>query len=368
MKLVIVGGGASGLMLASLLNNNKNYEITILEKLEHVGKKLLLTGNGKCNLTNTNLDCNCYNNDFAYDIAKSFDTISYFNSIGLLTKVDDQGRVYPISNVSNSVVDVLRESLTNVNIINNEEVIDIKHIDNKYELLTATYNRYEADIVVIATGGKTYYKDTNSYNLASKLKHMVSQLRPTLTYIKVANNLASIENIRANVHARLLDNNKVVYEDDGEVLFKKGYLSGIVMFQLSSYLARHPYGNYKVSLDLLPNMSIEEVRDYINKYPSLTGLFPKMITMYLKKLNGDLAYNIKNFTFDVVDNIDFKNAQVTCGGIVTDELTNSLESKNNKNLYFAGEIIDGDGICGGYNLQFAFACAHAIYKELNNEK
>ena len=110
MKLAIVGGGASGLMMASILRkHNADIEIVILEKLEHVGKKILMTGNGKCNMSNTNITKTCYNNEFGYEVAKSFDAVSYFNSLGLLTNVDSEGRVYPFSSVANSVLDVLRE-------------------------------------------------------------------------------------------------------------------------------------------------------------------------------------------------------------------------------------------------------------------
>lgn len=365
MKLVIVGGGASGLMLASLLKSyNANIEIEILERYEHVGKKILMTGNGKCNMSNTNITKTCYNNEFGYEVAKSFDAVSYFNSLGLLTNVDSEGRVYPFSFVANSVLDVLRENIQDVLISPSCNVIRINKTD-KYKLTTDKNKTVEADFVVLATGGKTYYKDSNGYILSSMLSHRVTALRPTLSSLKVAENLASIENLRSKVKAKLIADNEVVYEDAGEVLFKKDGLSGIVIFQLSSIIARNNMKKYQIELDLMPSYTIKEISDLISLHPNMIGFFPKMINQYiLKRANSnnpyDIAKTIKHLKFNVLENIDFKNAQVTAGGVVVNELTSNLESKFNKNLYFAGELIDVDGICGGYNLQFAFASANKI--------
>ena len=247
MKVTIIGGGAGGLMLASILKkHNANVDIEILEKLDHVGKKLLLTGNGKCNLTNKNINVNCYNNEKGYEIASSFDTTTYFNRLGLMTITDDQGRVYPLSQTSNSVLDVLRESIKDVDVFTSSNVIRVIKDNEKYQIRTDKNQNYESDFVVFATGGKTYYKENNSYLLASMFSHRVTMLRPTLSSLKVSENLASIENLRSKVKARLLLNNQVVYEDEGEVLYKKDGLSGIVIFQLSYMIARNPYGRYKI--------------------------------------------------------------------------------------------------------------------------
>ena len=364
MKLAIIGGGASGLMLASILRkHNADIDIVILEKLEHVGKKILMSGNGKCNLSNTLINPLCYNNEFGYTIASSFDANKYFNELGLLTYSDNEGRIYPISNVANSVLDVLRNSLDNVEILTNYNVTRVNKKDNKYVIYNDAFKTLEADYVVFATGGKTYYKDNNSYLMCSMLSHRVSTLRPTLTSLKVKENLASIENLRAKVKASLIANNKVIYEDKGEVLFKKDALSGIVIFQLSSYVARNPINNFVIELDLMPSMNESELEDYLTKYPSMTGLFAKMINQYINKVSisksaKDLAYTIKHLRFNVLESVEFKNAQVTSGGISINEVNEHLESKYNPNLYILGELLDVDGICGGYNLHFAFASAH----------
>ena len=371
-KLIIVGAGASGLMLASLIKkNNLDYDVLVLEKEEHVGKKILLTGNGKCNLSNKNIDAYCYNNKLAFDIAKSFDVENYFNDIGLVTTKDEQGRIYPFSNQANTVLDVLRKSIEGENVITSCFITRIVYQNNKYLLTDSKNNQYEADYLVMATGGKTYYKDCNSYNLASMLSHRVSSLRPSLIPLKVADNLASIENLRCKVKASLLENNNVVYQDSGEVLFKKDYLSGIVMFQLSSIINRNPYKKYVVELDLAPDLSEKELTSYIERFPSMTGLFNKMLNKYIlsKAISNnidDIVYAVKHLRFDILDTLDFKNGQVTAGGISVSELSENLESKVHKNLFFIGEIVDCDGICGGYNLHFAFASAYRVYNYLKD--
>lgn len=373
MKLVIIGGGASGLMLASILRSkNANLDITIVEKLEHIGKKILMTGNGKCNLSNKNIKEACFNNEFGFNVASSFDVEKYFNELGLLTYSDSEGRIYPISNVSNSVLDTLRESIKDVEVLTSFNVTRIVKKDNIYVISNDKFKSIEADIVVMATGGKTYYKENNSYIMSSMLSHRVTQLRPTLTSLKVSENLASIENLRAKVNAKLIANNNIIYEDNGEVLFKKDGLSGIVIFQLSSIIARNPYLKYSIELDLLPQVSEEDLINHLTKYSSMTGLFAKMINQYViknSKSNSpiDIAYTIKHLRFNVLESVDFKNAQVTSGGISVKELKDTLESKYNDNLYFLGEVIDVDAICGGYNLHFAFASAGVAAQDIINK-
>ena len=373
MKLAIIGGGASGLMLASVIRkHNIDIEIVILEKLEHVGKKILMSGNGKCNLSNTNITLDKYNNELGYKIASSFNVEKYFNELGLLTYKDIEGRVYPISNVANSVLDVLRNSLQNIEIKENFNVTKISKKDNKYTIVSDKFDFIDADIVALAAGGKTYYKESNGFNIASMLSHRVTPLRPTLSSLKIKENLASIENLRAKVNAKLLANNKVIYEDSGEVLFKKDALSGIVIFQLSSIIARDPFKKYNIELDLMPSMSEENLSEYISKYPSMTGMFAKMINQYVvknstSKDSKDIAHTIKHLSFNVLDNIEFKNAQVTAGGVNVNEVKESLESKYNNNLYILGELLDVDGMCGGYNLHFAFASGYVVALDILNK-
>lgn len=368
MKVCIVGGGASGLMLASLLSKySDEIQVTILERYEHVGKKLLLTGNGRCNLSNIYIKNECYNNDEAFKIASSFDAINYFNSLGLMTYNDEEGRVYPICNTSNNVLDILRENKATIK--ENFNVIRILKKGDFYEIVSDRKETVMADIVILAMGGKTYYKENNGFLIASMLSCRVTSLKPSLCSLKVKEQLASIANLKARVKASLIINEKKVYEDMGEVLFKNDALSGIVIFQLSSIMSRYHLGNYQISLDLLPSFSTTELQEYLDKYSSLKGLFPKMIGQYILKRSAnstslEIAKTIKNLTFNVLEPYDFKNAQVTSGGVSFKDLTDSLENKYFPNCYIIGEMLDGDGICGGYNLQFAFASANIVFKDI----
>lgn len=368
MKVCIVGGGASGLMLASLLSKySDEIQVTILERYEHVGKKLLLTGNGRCNLSNIYIKNECYNNDEAFKIASSFDAINYFNSLGLMTYNDEEGRVYPICNTSNNVLDILRENKATIK--ENFNVIRILKKGDSYEIVSDRKETVMADIVILAMGGKTYYKENNGFLIASMLSCRVTSLKPSLCSLKVKEQLASIANLKARVKASLIINGKKVYEDTGEVLFKNDALSGIVIFQLSSIMSRYHLGSYQISLDLLPSLSTTELQEYLDKFSSLKGLFPKMIGQYILKRSAnstslEIANTIKNLTFNVLEPYDFKNAQVTSGGVSFKDLTDSLENKYFPNCYIIGEMLDGDGICGGYNLQFAFASANIVFKDI----
>lgn len=368
MKVCIIGGGASGLMLASLLSKySDEIQVTILERYEHVGKKLLLTGNGRCNLSNIYLKREYYNNDETFKIASSFDAVKYFNLLGLVTYNDEEGRVYPICNTSNNVLDVLRENKATIK--ENFNVIRILKKDNHYEIVSDRNETVTSDIVVLAMGGKTYYKENNGFLIASMLSCRVTSLKPSLCSLKVKESLASIANLKARVKASLIVNGQKVYEDIGEVLFKNDALSGIVIFQLSSIMSRYHFSNYQISLDLLPTFSITEIQEYLNNFHSLKGLFPKMIGQYVLKrsMNSsalEIATTIKNLTFNVFEPYDFKNAQITSGGVSFKDLTDNLENKYFPNCYIMGEMLDGDGICGGYNLQFAFASANVVFKDI----
>lgn len=370
MKVIILGGGASGLMLASQLQNSKiDIDYLVLEKSTHVGKKILVSGNGKCNLSNTNITENCYNNLFGYQIATKQNVLKAFHNMGLITNIDEQGRVYPYSLMANTVLDLLRVNIKDEHIQTSTNIIKIRRNNNQFILTSDQNKTYIADILIIATGGKTYYKDSNSYILATMLSHRVTTLRPTLLPLKVSENLSPIENLRSKVKAQLITNQKVIFEDSGEVLYKKDALSGIVMFVMSSIIARNPNIKYQISLDLAPQISEEELKKYIENFPTLEGMFPKMIAQYVLKqcktnTSLEIAKKVKNLTFNVLENIDFKNAQVTSGGVDVLELNENLQSKIVPNLYFSGEIVDVDGLCGGYNLHFAFASAMLIANDI----
>lgn len=379
MKIIIIGAGAGGLYLATLLKKRNINNVTILEKNDKIGQKLLLTGNGKCNLTNTSFDNlkDIYNNEFGINVVRRCDSqqiLFHFKSLGLDTYEDSQGRVYPLANTSNSVLDVLRYN-TSATIVTNCEVNDIKLFNNMYQVLSKK-GFFSADIVIFACGGKSYYKQANVYDLMTLMNHSISPLYPSLIGIKTKQNLASIANLRLKVKASIYLDNELRYFDKGEVLFKKDGLSGIVIFQLSHFF--NSKKNNIISLDLMPEYSLAQIEQMIeNKNElyndldiALSLIFPKMIAKYLLKEAksqeiNELAYLIKNLKFDAISTYDFEHAQVTKGGVNVHEINNeTMESIIHKNLYFVGECLDVNGVCGGYNLHFAWAsatlCADAI--------
>lgn len=371
MNVLIVGGGASGILLARLLKDLPVH-VTLLEKEEHIGKKLLLTGNGKCNFSNATIKKEHYNQPLGYEIASSFDTNRYLQSLGLFTICDDQGRYYPFSMMSNTVLDILRADLNAIDIRCNQLVTKICKNGATYQVWTNKKEVFDADILVLACGGKTYYKEANGYQLASMLSLHITPLRPSLIGIRVDESLASLANLRSKARVTLYGNQQKIYEDSGEILWKSDGLSGIVIFQMSSMINRNPFLNYELAIDLLPQMTEKELIAYLKRYQSLNGLFPKMINQFiLRKARSQdaaiLAHTIKNLAFSIVDTYDFKNAQVTAGGVSLQDLYEDLSCRYQKNCYIMGELLDIDGICGGYNLQFAFASAYRVFQSIEKK-
>ncbi len=384
-KVIIVGGGASGLFLACLLSNSPNYDITILEKNDRVGKKLLVTGNGKCNLSNINMTKDCYNHEFVIDMINMFDvtkTIQYFKSLGLLIKQDEQGRCYPVTESANTVLDILRNTLetNHVNCICNTKIENIKKINNKFILTDSNNKNYSSDILVLACGGKTYYPSCNGYDLVNKLNIKTTKLYPSLVGLKVKENLASIENLRCKASISLYQNDKKIYEDKGEILFKKNGLSGIVSFQICSYYNRlENKDNCTLLVDLLPDYDNDYLVNFLsNRHTSfdklLDGILLKMIAKYVyKQLKhndiNELVYLIKHLPLSIESSYDFNTAQVTSGGVLLDEINiTTMETKKIKDLYIIGELLDVDGICGGYNLQFAWSSASICAKHIERNE
>ncbi len=368
MKIAIIGAGASGLVAG--LCASKSNDVTIYCADEKIGKKILITGNGRCNLTNIKGFDTAYNQDVSkfFEKISNLDIIKFFNNLGLEIYVDEEGRVYPLSNSAQSVVEVLTNALAKNNAnIKFEKVEDIK-IDTKFNVITNLSND-EYDKVIIATGSENALLD--------KMKIRYKPFSPSLVALKTKENTKELSGLRlTNVKVTLdVDNKK--YTEFGEVLFKDKGLSGICIFNISAYLARKNNFNAKIYIDLLPKFTYENVvimltnrlkLNFKNMSEFMTGLFNKKINKYLlKNLNLDeqknikeinsniiekIAKIIKNLPFNVIDY--YENNQVKSGGIRLCDLTENCEYKDIKNLYFIGEVVDVDGLCGGYNLSWAF--------------
>ena len=414
MRIGIIGGGASGMMLAAQVNNK---DVTIIERNNKLGKKLLLTGNGKCNFTNLNFnDLNKkYNNDFAINIYNQFDNISFidfFNKIGVVSKVETHkgiNYIYPNSNKASSVYYCLLDRINNngVDVIYNSLVKNVKYIDEKFSIALDDDRNLAFDKLVLATGGKSYGNtgsDGIGYSIAKKLGHTIITPTPGLTSLKYnfSDNVELKLNGKCRVNAKVSYNSyedNIFFEEYGEIQFNDNTISGIPILNLSNKITRKLINSEAVpitidfSSSLLYNyeqqlISKEIVKSTLNNRKQntlyrdvrdfLCGYLPDEINEVILKLSNLKKIRVSELTDNDIDKLtnhivkfnliiseppNFDNAQITLGGVNTEEIdVNTLESKIVKGLYFSGEVIDIDGICGGYNLQLAYSTASIIAK------
>lgn len=356
MKTIIIGGGASGLACAiRIKQSDPSHQVTILEHLDTVGKKILATGNGRCNITNKNA--------MHYQITKEF-----FNSIGLIMREDDEGRMYPYSNQATSVLDILKLSCTNlgVKIICNCSVENIAHTGNIYNVYT-NQGTFECENLILATGGKSQKalgSDGSGYQLAKSLGHSITPLSPALVQLKSSSrHCRALKGLRTKCNLKIEINGQTAGEEYGELLFAEYGISGIVVMNIAQLVDdnRLRNGDDKViaSIDFVPDMSKEDIIEHYNKFGSLMGILPERLCSILKKQsNGDIekeAQYVKSWRIIITGTKGYDFAQITKGGVRNTELDENYQSILNKNLYIIGELTDNQFCCGGYNLDFAFS-------------
>ncbi|NLX63854.1 MAG: NAD(P)/FAD-dependent oxidoreductase [Clostridiaceae bacterium] len=395
-RIIVVGGGAAG-MTAAISAGRFGTDVTILEKNPRVGKKILATGNGRCNFTNVNADISCYNGNnpkFALSALSGFsadDTIRFFEELGIEHKVEESGKVFPMSDQASSILDVLLYELNSigVNIICDTNVKDILKRDNKFIIRADGGKEYTADKVILAPGGKAMPSsgsDGSGYELAKKLGHTITDIFPALVQIMLEGQyFKRIDGVKFVGTAEIIQNNKSVAKDRGDILFTNYGVSGPPILQISRKAGEllNQGKEVYVKLDIMDNMSLDEVKSIINKRfgynPeksvefSFVGLINKRLipvilaesgiddikrpvsTVSAKELEN-IARLLKDWRFKIRGTKSWPSAQVTAGGVVTDEIDpKTMESKLVKGLYFAGEIMDIDGLCGGFNLQWAWS-------------
>lgn len=392
--VIIIGGGASGIICALRLRQlSNNLKITILEKQNRIGKKILVTGNGRCNISNNAVNSHHYNQkDFMEHVLAHFtfsDSENFFKDLGIFFRVDDVGRAYPYSESAKSFLDLLLYHLDrgSIDVQTSQEVVDVQKVADGYLVYTDN-NKYQARYVVFATGGQAYINFNNrSYDVLKSLNHHIVPLRPGLVPLKVLENTKALNGIRVKSKASLIQNGQLIHSSEGEIQFRDDGLSGILSLELSSFYSRlNNKQDVIVSLDLMEDYSIEEIKKFLfqklnNEFDEenlLTGIFNKMLAIELikrtKEEKGDfvssLVQKIKDFRFTIIDTYPFNSAQVTLGGVLIDEVDYSFESKLHQNLYIIGEALDIDGNTGGFNLHFAWLsgllCANNIYINLKN--
>ena len=276
IKIAIVGAGSSGLFAANILVENKNnLDIDIFEKSNKIGRKILASGNGKCNFTNLKSNSKFYNNEiFSANVLSFFDvkkTLDFFLSKGLIYKSDEEGRCYPYSLSAQTILDILVNNMEKkVNIIFNEKVekIDIK--DEKIFLSTQNFNK-EYNYIILASGGissNLSSLENNDYLKSLQLK--INDYKPSLVPVKIKENLKSISGLRAKAMVTLYGDNNELYEESGEVLFKENSLSGIVIFQMSHFINKYSNINsFKLKIDIFPDYDETALFDFLKIHKEL---------------------------------------------------------------------------------------------------
>lgn len=401
-RIIVVGGGAAGMMAAIVAANNGG-EVIILERNDRVGKKLLATGNGRCNYTNINLNINNYHgkdNIFAEWALNNFDvktTINYFEKLGITPAVEDNGKVYPLSFQSSSMLDILRYEIEekNIKLITEAYVVDIKK-KNSFIIKLKDGKVFEAEKVILATGGMAMPvsgSDGNGYSLAKSLGHNLIPIHPGIVQLNLEGNfLKQIDGVKVIGVAKLYTKNKLILEDNGDILFTKYGISGPPILQLSRTALEYLKDGQEIELriSIIHTKTSKELESYLydrfknngNKtaQQSLVGLINKrLILPVLRELNIDkdkacgelskvevekISQILTSWSFKITGSQTWGQAQVTAGGISTLDVDHrTMESKLVKGLYLVGELLDIDGDCGGYNLQWAWSSGYIAGKE-----
>lgn len=402
-KIVIIGGGAAGLIAAYFAaQGNTDSLITIVEKNERPARKLMITGKGRCNLTN-----NCDNDTllsniprnprFLYSAFSAFtpqDTISLFEELGVPLKTERGNRVFPVSDKSVDIVDALVNKVKKLKVkFINDTVCDIiTKNDAVKSVKLQSGNELEADSVLIATGGASYSltgSTGDGYRFATKLGHTVIEPRPSLIPLECHEGFCSrlsglsLKNVRLSVFEQ--DKKKAVFSDMGEMLFTHFGISGPLVLTASSYMNKMGDKKYRAEIDLKPALSPEQLdarilrdfgelknKDFAN---SLDKLLPKSLIPVVVSLSGiepnkkvnsidkesrkKLCGLLKAFPLTITSFRPLEEAIITRGGVSVKEINPAtMESKLVKGLFFAGEVIDVDALTGGFNLQIAFSTGH----------
>ena len=377
-RIALIGGGATNLLLASLLSKHQDIKIDIIEIRERVGKKILETGNGKCNFTNMNITKYDYNLEAFVSNIINQNVLKTFSELGLLYYSDNEGRCYPSSDASNTILDLLRSTYLineNVSELVNSEVKKIEKENNGYSLLINNNKEYY-DYVSIGIGSKVNNPKFKELNLNLN----VNKYKPSLCPLNI--DISGLKGVRVKCLMSLLDGDSNLYSEKGEVIFKDNAISGIAIFNASFYLNKYKVNNPFITLDLFPSLEIDELTNFLLNKPNkdvnsfFIGITNKSISQYLiKRLNLKdtltikdiklIAYELKNLKFKVKGLVD--TPQVAKGGININEVNSNLELKKYKNIYIGGECLDIDAKCGGYNLHFAFSSSLTIYNDLVNK-
>ena len=353
-KVAIIGGGISGSFAAiRIKETHPDYEVSIFEHNDKLLKKIYATGNGKCNFANKGSLKNKYSNEsFALPILSEYNVVDvcvFFEDIGVMTKPMGD-LLYPYSESAETVANHLLKKISelNIDVHLNDEVKDYQN----GTLLTAS-GTFKYDALIISVGGKSspnLGSNGSFHNVLVKHGYSFKECHPSLCPIKTKENTKMVEGLRSKVSASLYQGNKLIHEEDGELLFKKDGLSGMVIFNLTHYINQ---------LD-----SKKDVTIHIDFAKGIDGDYDSLVHSKIAKYLIDNKLDIHNTIFTFKDFYGYENSQVTSGGILVSELNNNLSSKKENNVYFIGEVIDVDAVCGGFNIMWALASAERVNKAI----
>ncbi len=386
-KIAVIGGGASGLAAAIAASENGKHRVVVYESGARVGRKILATGNGRCNMTNINADIQNYHGTdtrFILGAKNRFwvnETIDFFEKLGVVITTEPDGKVYPYCNKASAVLDVMRlklEETDNADIVTSFEVSSVRRKDGVFLLKTYDGREDTADKTIIATGGKAapnLGSKGAGYEILKSFGHKITPLRPSLVQIKTETDVVKrLKGIKLDALVTIGGESEY-----GETLFTDYGLSGPAIFAISSRIN----GEKTVSLDIMNRYGCNELHAMLRERAALrentalenffTGMFPNRVGQAILKCAGVAPLSrragtlgtdeitricalIKKWDFKITGTMSWNNAQVTKGGALTNEFDPvTMESKIVKNLYAVGEVLDIDGDCGGYNLQWAWS-------------
>lgn len=392
-KVIVIGGGAAGIV-AAISAAREGADVTIIEQKDRIGKKILSTGNGRCNLTNEDMQSACFRGDdtsIVSDVLGEFgykETIQFFKELGVIFK-NRKGYIYPFSDQASTILNVLRMELERleVSVRENHAVTAIKK-NTKGFVVSTNKGTCVADALILATGSKAapvLGSDGSGYQFAKNFGHHLSPVVPALVQLKGKGDyFKHVAGIRTQAKVSLYVDGKLEGSDTGELQLTNYGISGIPVFQISRYAAKGLYYNKQVvaEIDFLPDMTQEEclaffkqrmkIHGYKTAADFFVGIFHKnLITMLLKEahISGTMQIDTvknsqlenmfklcKSFMIEIIGTNDFEQAQICAGGVKTTEINpKTMESLYEPDFYLAGEILDVDGICGGYNLQWAWS-------------
>ncbi len=399
VKVLIIGGGAAG-MTSAIAASRNGAKIVLLEQLPRVGKKILATGNGRCNLTNAHIYIDRYhgsNVKFAYAALNQFDrqdTIEFFEELGIHCVEEEEGKIYPASLQASSVLDVLRYEMNYLGIeqICDAKVISILPHNSGFTLQLKDGSRIQGDRVIVATGGKAnpaLGSNGSGYDLVKPLGHRIVEPFPALVQLRLyADFFKALSGVKLIGEASIGVDGRVLRREKGEILFTDYGVSGPPVIQLSRCAGEQLRAGEKpvFTIDMFPEISCDELLEILKKRCNLRGEKPldfsfiglinkRLINIILKETSiedihmpcskvtlehlRDIANKMKKWDFEIIGTQSWSQAQVTAGGVdVGDINPKTMESKLITGLYFAGEVIDIDGDCGGYNLQWAWSSGY----------